>query len=78
VAIPPLGDEVEKRLLYGGQEAWWAEMKITFVCLPPQAISHVATSSLHHPRSGRLHVAAMSLTGDEGSSGPMSFLGKER
>jgi len=30
---------------------------------------------LHHPRSGRLHVAAMSLTGDEGSSGPMSFLG---
>jgi hypothetical protein len=31
---------------------------------------------LHHPQSGRLHVAAMSLTGDEGSSGPMSFLGK--
>jgi len=33
---------------------------------------------LHHPQSGRLHVAAMSLTGDERSSGPMSFLGKER
>jgi hypothetical protein len=33
---------------------------------------------LHHPRSGRLHVAAMSLTGDEGSSSPMSFLGKEK
>ncbi len=33
---------------------------------------------LHHPQSGRLHVAAMSLTGDEGSSSPMSFLGKER
>ena len=33
---------------------------------------------LHHPRSDRLHAAAMSLTGDEGSSGPMSFLGKER
>ena len=33
---------------------------------------------LNHPRSGRLHVAAMSLTGDERSSGPMSFLGKER
>jgi hypothetical protein len=32
---------------------------------------------LHHPRSGRLHVAAMSLTGDEGASGPMSFLGKK-
>ena len=28
----------------------------------------------HH----RLHVAAISLTGDEGSSSPMSFLGKER
>ena len=24
-----------------------------------------------------IHVAAMSLTGDEGSSGPISFLGKE-
>jgi hypothetical protein len=33
---------------------------------------------LLHPQSGILHVAAMSLTGDEGSSSPMSFLGKER
>jgi hypothetical protein len=33
---------------------------------------------LHHQRSGRLHVDAMSLTSDEGSSSPMSFLGKER
>ena len=33
---------------------------------------------LHHPWSGRLHVNAMSLTGGEGSSNPMSFLGRER
>jgi len=33
---------------------------------------------LHHTRSGRLHVAAMSLTGDEGSSNSMSFLGREQ
>ena len=28
---------------------------------------------LHHPQSGRLHVAAMSLTGDEGSSKSNEF-----
>jgi hypothetical protein len=33
---------------------------------------------LHHPQSGILHVAAISLTGDEGSSNPISFLGRER
>ncbi len=33
---------------------------------------------LHQPQSGRLHVDAMSLTSDEESSSPMSFLGKER
>ena len=32
---------------------------------------------LHHTQSGRLHVAAMSLTGDQGSSNSMSLLGRE-
>ncbi len=32
---------------------------------------------LHHAQSGRLHVAAMSLTGDQGSSNSMSLLGRE-
>ena len=51
------------------------ESKASPACLMDVKHNQKQSNRLHHPQPGSLHVAAMILTGDEGSSSPMSLLG---